>query len=633
MSESIERSTRTVVICSTDLILTALEYTQRRPLEVMAVADAHTWRGGLNTLWRMTVIAWATPWQFSFAMIATLMSATMQLIIPRLLGRAIDQTQLLTSGDAESAKSALLMTALLVLVVSFIRGVFTTFQNYYSEAVNHHSGENLRLRYYQQVQRLSFGFHDSVHSGDLITLGLLDLDGARQFFSTGLVRLVLLTVLIGFGGIMLLRIDALLGLMALSFVPVVGWFSSVSQLRLRLTWRTLQDRMSVLSRVMEENLGGIRVVRAFTAGAHEMVKFDAASASALQLAHERVDIRVRSTGIMTLSFLAAMGLVLWVGGGKVMAGDMSVGTLTAFLTFMTILQMPVRQLGLLVNSFARTSTCGARVFAFLDLEPAIADAPGAKDLVLSNAELRFDGVDFAYPNAPGTPVLQGLSFTARRGETIGIIGPPGSGKSTLSHLIPRFYDVTGGRISIDGQDLRGVTLSSLRRAVSVVAQDVFLFTTSLENNIAYAEPLAPEPGIHQVSTEAQIHSHITSLKSGYRTIVGERGSSLSGGQRQRMAIARSLLPDPAVLIFDDSTAAVDANTEARIRLALAEGTANRVTLIIAHRLNSLLHADRILFLDHGRIIEQGSHAELLALNGRYRALYDLQTNGADREGL
>jgi ATP-binding cassette subfamily B protein len=336
---------------------------------------------------------------------------------------------------------------------------------------------------------------------------------------------------------------------------------------------------------------------------------------------------------MTLSFLAAMGLVLWVGGNKVMTGQMSVGTLTSFLTFMTILQMPVRQLGLLVNSFARTSTCGARVFAFLDLQPAIADAPTARDLVLTKAELRFDNVGFAYPNAPKTPVLRGLSFTAKRGETVGIIGPPGSGKSTLSHLIPRFYDVSSGRISIDGQDIRSLTLASLRRAVSVVAQDVFLFTTSLENNIAYAEPTAPEPGIHQVSTDAQIHGHIAGLKFGYRTVVGERGSSLSGGQRQRMAIARSLLPDPAILIFDDSTAAVDANTEARIRTALAKGAADRVTLIIAHRLNSLLHADRILFLDHGRIVEQGSHADLLAQNGRYRALYDLQTNGADREGL
>ena len=585
-----------------------------------------SWRAGLNTLWRMTKVALLTPWQAMFAVLATLLSSVLQLTIPWLLGRAIDQTQRLASGDSEAARGELLVIAALVLAVSALRGVFTTFQNYFSEAVNHHTGVELRLRFYEQVQRLSFGFHDSVHSGDLITLGLLDLDGARQFFSTGLARLVLLSVLIGFGGVMLIRTDPLLGLMALSFVPVVGWFSSVSQLRLRLTWRDLQDRMSVLSRVMEENLGGIRVVRAFTAGAHEMGKFDAASAKALDLAHERVDIRVKSTGIMTLSFLAAMGLVLWVGGAKVMAGQMSVGTLTAFLTFMTILQMPVRQLGLLVNSFARTSTCGARVFAFLDLEPAIMDQPGARDLVLTDAELRFEAVDFAYPNAPGTAVLSSLSFTAKRGETVGIIGPPGSGKSTLSHLIPRFYDVTGGRITLDGQDIRAVSLTSLRRAVSVVAQDVFLFTTTLENNIAYAEPFTGEGAILRASADAQIHDHIAGLTAQYRTVVGERGVSLSGGQRQRVAIARSLMPGPDVLIFDDSTAAVDAGTEARIRTALQEGAAGRVTLIVAHRLNSLLHADRILYLEAGRVVEQGSHGELLALGGKYRALYDLQTN-------
>ena len=500
----------------------------RQPLEVMAIADVRSWRAGLRTLWRVARISLLTPWQALFAVLATLIASALQLTIPWLLGRAIDQTQRLATGDNEAARAVLLTIAVEVLAVSAVRGVFTTFQNYFSEAVNHHTGVEMRLRFYEQVQRLSFGFHDSVHSGDLITLGLLDLDGARQFFSTGLARLVLLTVLIGFGGIMLMVTDPVLGLIALSFVPVVGWFSSVSQLRLRLTWRELQDRMSVLSRVMEENLGGIRVVRAFTAGAHELAKFDAASERALELAHERVDIRVKSTGIMTFSFLVSMGLVLWVGGNKVMAGQMSVGTLTAFLTFMTILQMPVRQLGLLVNSFARTSTCGARVFAFLDLEPAIQDLPGARDLVLTGAELRFDNVDFAYPNAPATKVLSGLTFSAKRGETVGIIGPPGSGKSTLSHLIPRFYDVAGGRITLDGQDIRDVTLTSLRKAVSVVAQDVFLFTTTLENNIAYAEPMIEEGAIHRAAQDAQIHDHIAGLNAQYRTVVGERACRCRG---------------------------------------------------------------------------------------------------------
>lgn len=511
-----------------------------------------------------------------------------------------------------------------MLVVSVLRGVFTMFQNYFAESVGHCTGRALRLEYYQKIQTLSFGFHDRVHSGDLITLGLLDLEGLRIFFSTGLVRLVLLTVLIGIGGYMLLSTDLVLGLIALSFVPFVGWRSSVAQLRLRATWLDLQERLSVLTRVMEENLGGIRVVRAFSAGAHEMAKFRAASKNALELAGERVGIRVRSTSAMNLSFQVAMGLVLWVGGNKVLDGEITVGTLAAFLTFMTILQMPVRQLGLLVNSFARASTCGARLFAVLDLPPAVADKPGAPDLKVSEGVLRFEGVDFVYPGADYRPTLRNLSFTAKRGETIGLIGPPGSGKTTMAHLIARFYDVTGGRITIDGQDIRDVTLKSLRKAVAVVQQDVFLFTTTLENNIAYGDPWAKESRIEQASASAQLHRYIMDLPSGYKTVVGERGASLSGGQRQRMSIARTLLLRPDILVFDDSTAAVDANTERLIREAIRERAEERLTIIVAHRLSSLMHADRILFIEGGQIVEDGTHDELLALNGRYRALYDLQ---------
>lgn len=588
--------------------------------EVLRLGVATGWQG-FSAIWRITRHAMRTPWQMGFALVSTLIAASLQLLIPRLLGRAIDLTQHIDQADAPAL---LFRTALLVLVVSVLRGVFTMFQNYFAESVGHCTGRALRLEYYQKIQTLSFGFHDRVHSGDLITLGLLDLEGLRIFFSTGLVRLVLLTVLIGIGGYMLLSTDLVLGLIALSFVPFVGWRSSVAQLRLRATWLDLQERLSVLTRVMEENLGGIRVVRAFSAGAHEMAKFRAASKNALELAGERVGIRVRSTSAMNLSFQVAMGLVLWVGGNKVLDGEITVGTLAAFLTFMTILQMPVRQLGLLVNSFARASTCGARLFAVLDLPPAVADKPGAPDLKVSEGVLRFEGVDFVYPGADYRPTLRNLSFAAKRGETIGLIGPPGSGKTTMAHLIARFYDVTGGRITIDGQDIRDVTLKSLRKAVAVVQQDVFLFTTTLENNIAYGDPWAKESRIEQASASAQLHRYIMDLPSGYKTVVGERGASLSGGQRQRMSIARTLLLRPDILVFDDSTAAVDANTERLIREAIRERAEERLTIIVAHRLSSLMHADRILFIEGGQIVEDGTHDELLALNGRYRALYDLQ---------
>ncbi len=598
--------------------------------EIMRPTDAVGWRAGMRTIWRVTRLSLQSPVIAAVAIIATLVAASLQLLIPILLGRAVDQTQMLVDGGTAAAQEALWQTAWLVLLVAMARGAFTVFQNYFSESVGHMVAYRLRLSYYEKIQRLSFGFHDRVHSGDLITLGMLDLEGVRMFFSTGLVRIVLLSVLIGFGGYLLLSTDLVLGLFALSFVPFVAWRSSVSQLKLRGTWLELQNRLSVLSRVMEENLAGIRVVRAFGAKRHEMEKYATASESALELAHERVGIRVRNTSAMTFSFLMAMGLVLWVGSGKVVAGEITVGTLASFLTFMTILQMPVRQLGMLVNSFARTATCGERLFALLDLDLAITDKPGAPDLEVSDGVLRFEDVGFTYPGAV-TPTLNGVSFTARRGETIGLIGPPGSGKSTIAHLIPRFYEVSSGAITIDGQDIRDVTLRSLRHSVVVVQQDAFLFTTSLENNIAYGDPWAPPSQIVDASASAQLHQFIATLPAGYDTIVGERGVSLSGGQRQRMTIARTLMLRPAILVFDDSTAAVDAGTEHRIRTTIQAQARDRVTIIVAHRLNSLMHADRILFIEAGRVVEQGTHSELLALGGRYRALHDLQIRPDETE--
>jgi ATP-binding cassette subfamily B protein len=564
-------------------------------------------------------------WQCTFAVISTVIACIFQLAIPRLLGNAVDQAQgiLSSPADAGAAEAGLWTIGLTLLVASILRGVFTLFQNYFGESVGHHIGYELRLMYYRKLQELSFSFHDHVHTGDLITLGLLDLEGVRMFPGTGALRVVFLTILIGFGAYELMSTDVVLGLLALSFVPFVAWRSSVCQLMLRNTWLIMQERLAVLTRVMEENLAGIRVVRAFAAQRFEMDKFLTASNNALELAFRRVGIRVNNTSGMNFSFLVSMGLVLWIGGNQVIDGHITVGTLTSFLTYMTILQMPVRQLGMMVNSFARAATCGKRLFAVLDLEPDIADKPGAKDLVITEGVLRFENVSFRYTGDPKN-VVSDVSFTARPGETIGLIGPPGSGKSTIAHLIPRFYEVTGGRITIDGQDIRDVTLRSLRRAVGVVQQDSYLFTASIENNVAYGDPWVPDQRLQRSAESAQLHNYVAGLPAAYNTLVGERGVSLSGGQRQRLAIARSLVLKHAIMVFDDSVAAIDAATEQKITAAIARSAKERVTLIIAHRLNSLMHADRILFIENGRIVEQGSHAELLELGGRYRALYDLQ---------
>ncbi len=599
--------------------------------ETQADGEEPSQPGWLGTLTRITQIALRSPVPVAIAIASTVLAAAAQLAIPVLLGRAVDQTQkVLTSPDqADVAQQALLTTALFLLGISALRGIFTTLQNYFAETVGHRVGYALRLAYYKKIQDLEFGFHDRVHSGDLITLGMLDLEGVRMFFSTGLIRLVLLTVLIGAGGYILFATDVLLAFFALSFVPFVAWRSSVTRLRLRATWLELQERLSRVSRVMEENLAGIRVVRSFAAQSYEMGKFRAASTHALEIARDRVGIRVRNTSAMTFSFFVAMGLVLWFGGNKVIAGEMSVGTLAAFLTFMTILQMPVRQLGMLVNSFARASTCGSRLFELLDRPIPIRETPDAPALKVTERKLTFDNVGFAYPGVD-RQALRGISFEARRGETIGIVGPPGSGKSTIAHLVARFYDATEGRILIDGQDISKVRLSSLRQAVAVVQQDVFLFTTTIENNIAYGDPWARQTQIAKASDTAQLHDYVLGLPDQYGTIVGERGATLSGGQRQRVSIARLFMMDPAIVVFDDSTAALDANTERRIHEAMRAHARDRVTIIIAHRLNSLSHADRILFVENGRIIEQGSHDALIAQGGRYRELYDLQIRPAEQ---
>ncbi|MBN1685496.1 MAG: ABC transporter ATP-binding protein, partial [Spirochaetales bacterium] len=314
-------------------------------------------------------------------------------------------------------------------------------------------------------------------------------------------------------------------------------------------------------------------------------------------------------------------------GYKTLRGEISVGLLAEVLAYMTILQMPVRQLGLLVNAVARATTSGERVFAVLDEKPCVREKPDAVELKPGALDLEFENVSFAYrAGDKEVRVLSGIDFHVKPGQVLGIVGPPGSGKSTIAHLLPRFYDVTGGSISVGGMDIRDVTLKSLRSAVSVIQQDNFLFTAGIENNVAYGDPWADRDRIVSATNAAQLHQYIAGLPKGYRTAVGERGVSLSGGQRQRLVIARAVLLQPGIMVLDDSTASIDAATEQRILSALAEISLDKVVVIIAHRLSALMHADEILFLDGGTIVERGNHQQLLALNGRYRALYDLQSS-------
>ena len=596
----------------------------------------------LGLLLRITKMGFAHSTRMFVALSATIAACVFQLFIPRYVGDAVDYAQGLlldTSRVAVDPQTALWSAAYMIILFSILRGLFTMLQNYHGEAIGHCIGYELRLAFYKNIQRLSFGFHDRVHTGDLITRGMLDLEGVRMFISTGIVRLVMLIVLIGGATLLMLKTDLLLTILALSFVPFVGWRSSIARLKLRWMWLLMQEKLGFLTRLMEENLTGIRVVRAFSGQKHELKLFEEASNNTLKVALERVSVRVGSTTVMSFSFFVAMGLVVWLGGLKVINGEISVGRLAEFLAFMTILQMPVRQIGMLVNSFARASTCGARIFEVIDRQPYISDQEKASPLKITDGILRFNNVDFSFASGlEAKNILSGISFTIGPGKTLGIVGPPGSGKSTIAHLIPRFYDVSGGNITIDNQDIRKVSLESLRQFVSVIQQDSFLFTASIENNIAYGDPWSDGDRITVANTSAQLHDYVARLPLGYETLIGERGVSLSGGQRQRLSIARGIILKPGIIVFDDSTAAIDTGTEQKIRQALRQDTEERATIIVSHRLGSLMHSDEILFVEKGKVIERGTHSALIERRGRYYDLFKLQTQaGSDQnatdEGL
>lgn len=579
-----------------------------------------------GVLKRIIRLALRYPGRVALAIGCSLGSAIASLTLPKLFGHAVDQaTRLLTQGPAlaDEARDALLVTAGLVILASSVRGVLTGFGGYIAEVVSQKVGYDLRIAFFQQLQRLSFGFHDRIHSGDLITRGMLDLEGARAFIQGGMMQTFTLVLLLTVATAMMFATDPGMAVIGLLFVPIAGFALARMGFLLRVTWLKVQQLQSILTLTMEENLQGIRVVRAFSGKKHELGKFDAAAEDVLKYSYKRITLRFRAISAMTLSFYGSMALLLWYGGHKVAAGQISVGKLTEFLTYMTLLQTPIRQIAMIFASAARATSSGSRLFEVLDLEPDIADRPGAQPLSPSRGVLRFEHVDFGYD--AGRPLLKDISFQVGPGETVGIVGPPGSGKSTIAQLIPRFYDVTGGRITIDGTDIRDVTLPSLREYVGLVQQEAFLFDTTITNNIAYADPWASEDRIVGASRTAQLHDYIAALPGGYETRVGERGVALSGGQRQRMSIARGVVPGPGIMIFDDSTAAIDAVTEKKVRDGIKQATRSMATVIIAHRLSSLMHADEILVIDEGRVIERGTHAELLARGGVYADLYALQT--------
>ena len=541
-----------------------------------------------------------------------------------MLGEGVDQAFTLFQDGSHNRgeiESLLLGTAITVLIVALLRGTTGFAQMFLGETLSQRVSNRLRMLYFDKLQLLSFSFHDRVHTGQLMSRGLSDIEGVRMFVQTGLVQIVRILVVLVAAGVFMAMIDWQLAVLSLSFLPFMAYRSARLRLQLRITWLKIQDALGDLTTTMQENLAGVRVVRAFSAQKYEEAKFDVTAKEVVELRMSAARAHARGGGSISFAFLVAWAVVLWAGGEKVINGDISIGELTQFFFYLALLRFPVRMLIMVVNSTARASSAGGRIFEILDIPSDITDNPVADPLAISDGVLRFENVSFNYGDAPA---LRNVSFEARKDHTIGIVGAPGSGKSSITNLIPRFYDPTSGRVTIDGTDLRDATVNSVRQAIGLVEQDPFLFDGSIRNNIRYGDVGASDEKVETAAKIAQIHEFIASLPEGYDTELGERGVGLSGGQRQRVAIARTLLTNSPILVLDDSTSSVDAGTDARIRSALREHTGVQTTIIIAHRLSSLIHADEIIVLETGSVVERGTHEELLALGGHYKLLWDLQ---------
>ena len=575
----------------------------------------------MNILARILAIVFRHKWRLAGALTSMVGATSAYLTLPWLFGSAVDEIASTFDGGGVSDE-AMIRIGIAILAASAIRGLLTFFQTFMGESLAQHVVYDLRNRYYDHIQNLSFGFHDKNHTGNLMSRAIPDVEAIRMFCIGGVVRVPYFLILFLATAVILLLRDWRLGLVSLGFMPLLAIVSAVIRLQLRQIWLRVQEAMAELNTVLQENMTGVRVVRAFAAEDQEKAKYDAASSNVSADMVKAARLQAMNASFMGFIYLVAIGLVLWYGGQRVIDGSLSPGELAQFLFYMQLLALPIRHAGMLVNNFARAFSAGQRLFEIMDYRSDVQESPGAGDLPMVRGHVRFEDVSLRYGDGP--LVVKDIEIDAKPGTLVALLGAPGSGKSSLVHLLPRFYDLAAGLITIDGVDIKETTLKSLRRNIGIVQQDVCLFTASLSENIAYGRPSATMDEIVAAAKVAQMHDFIEDLEEGYDTKIGERGSTLSGGQRQRMSIARAVLLDPPVLILDDATASVDASTEERIRKAMESVMSGRTTFVIAHRLSTLFKADEILVMDEGRIIERGTHASLLAHGGVYRRIYDLQ---------
>jgi ATP-binding cassette subfamily B protein len=578
-----------------------------------------------------------------FGLLASLVARVADLIPPLLLGLAVDAVLLdvrpfgLPGVPVEWLPAT--PTAQFVLVGGLVGLSFLTSSvfhllrgralNRFAQRVQH----DLRVDTYDRLQRLDSSFFDSRQTGELMSILSNDVNNLEQFLNGGVDGASRLGVMVGGIVVILLALDASLALVALAPVPVVAYFTYRYVGIYHPTYAEVRSSLADLYSRLENNLGGMRIIKTSTAEAYECDRVDHASWDYFE--KNWAAIRISTTFFPSLRIIAGTGFVLtflagglWVLQGSVagVPGSLTVGTFVTFIFLTQTLVWPVSEFGEIINLYQRAKASAQRVFDLADTQAAVRDADDAVPLHVTRGTVEYDDVTFGYGR--GT-VLHDVDVTIPGGTTLGIVGPTGAGKSTVVELLVRMYDPDSGAIRIDGQDLRAVTLDSLRSAVGYVSQDPFLFYGTVRENVAYARPDASDEEVEDAARRANAHEFVQNLPDGYDTLVGERGVKLSGGQRQRISIARAVLADPAVLVLDEATSAVDTETELLIQQSIADLTAERTTVVIAHRLSTVRHADTILVLDDGRVAERGTHEQLLAHDGLYANLWAVQAGQID----
>jgi ATP-binding cassette subfamily B protein len=535
----------------------------------------------------------------------------------------VDQLKVQLNADLASAPQALTYALIAILVFAVLRGVFSFLQAFWAEKNSQAVAYDLRNDLYAKIQNLSFSYHDKNQTGQLMIRATDDVEKVRLFIGQGLLQLVGAIILLTGTIIILFSSNVTLAWTAMPILPVAMVlfliFGSVSQ----PLFVKVQQKLSTLNTVLQENLAGIKVIKAFTREKEQQAKFRSAADATMEQA---ITVSRLFTFLFPLVFMIAnlgQATILYVGGRQIITGALSLGAWQEFSLYLMYLFFPVAQLGFIITQLGQASASAERVFEILDAKSDIVDKPNAQKLPDVSGVVKFENVTFRYFGG-GEPVLKNVTFEARPGETIALLGATGSGKTTIINLLPRFYDPTEGKITIDGVDLRDVTLDSLRSKIGIVLQETTLFSGSIRDNIAFGKPDAMLDEIQAAAKAAAAHDFILSFPEGYDTHVGERGTTLSGGQKQRVAIARALLLNPRILILDDSTSSVDLNTEAQIQSALETLMKGRTSFVIAQRIGTVMNADKILVLEKGEVVAQGRHADLMENEPIYAEIYNSQ---------